>query len=64
MTTEVDETALTQVTCQRCGRSGTHPGQLLGWTRQRDRRRGETWLCTTCTREAISSIEAGLDDLY
>jgi hypothetical protein len=51
-----------QFSCARCGRA--MPVDALTWSRQSDRRRGTFWLCDTCTRETIGSIESGLDDTW
>jgi hypothetical protein len=50
-----------QFSCARCARA--MPVDALTWSRQSDRR-GTFWLCDTCTRESISSIEAGIDDIW
>lgn len=50
-----------QFSCARCTRA--MPVDALTWSRQSDRR-GTFWLCDTCTRESIASIEAGIDDIW
>ena len=62
MTLQAGNGSDVQVTCRRCGRSGSEQACLHGWSRQTGGR-GELWLCESCTREAIRGIEAGFDDL-
>jgi hypothetical protein len=55
------DTETDQFSCARCSRA--MPVDALTWSRQSDRR-GTFWLCDTCTRESIGSIEAGIDDIW
>lgn len=52
------------VTCDRCGTpapAGTPDGQApLGWSCGVERGRRQ-WLCSTCARENVRSIEGKLD---
>ncbi|WP_187369722.1 hypothetical protein [Fodinicola acaciae] len=43
------------VSCRGCGRQATPPA--LGWSRDGD----GVWLCDTCVRDNLRSIEAKLD---
>lgn len=55
------DTEADQLSCARCSRA--LPEDALTWSRQSDRR-GTFWLCDTCTRETIASIESGIDDIW
>ncbi len=49
------------VVCARCGR--TQPSRPPTWTLQTDRDE-RSWLCETCTREHLRSIEGKLDESW
>lgn len=47
--------------CSGCGRTEDEPP--LTWTRQVTER-GQQWLCETCTRQNLRSIEGKLDEAW
>ncbi len=49
------------VTCAMCGRAEEEPPPT--WTCQRSER-GQMWLCETCTRQNVRSIEGRLDEAW
>lgn len=51
------------VSCHLCGSAPADAGSpaMAGWMSERDPRRGTIWVCPTCAREYLRSVEARLD---
>jgi hypothetical protein len=49
------------VTCGRCERTAAHPPPTWSLRNEFGRR---SWLCETCTRDNLRSIEGKLDDAW